>query len=235
MLTIKLRKSPFDLSTSHHAHQEIVKGVTTEFAGPNLGKVEIAHWYEYVLLLGVSGSSLRATRSSRLWRSSLYFLEILIDNTFARVKWQLDAPGAWIIAGTLGLSTSGYSITWMGVIHDLLSKVTLDHPLRRLSCNGCDIEVLACLTPCIDVERFGIINTGNPKHADILLSPGASTKQNREVVQKIYDQMPEPKVVVALGICANIRRDLPRVLQRHRRDRQGDPGGCLHARVRGTA
>ncbi len=70
------------------------------------------------------------------------------------------------------------------------------------SCNGCDIEVLACLTPLYDVERFGIINTGNPKHADILVVTGSVNEQNREVVRNIYDQMPQPKVVAALGICA---------------------------------
>jgi ech hydrogenase subunit C len=70
------------------------------------------------------------------------------------------------------------------------------------SCNGCDIEVLACLTPGFDVERFGIINTGNPKHADIFLVTGSVNEQNRDVVRNIYDQMPEPKVVMALGICA---------------------------------
>ncbi len=71
------------------------------------------------------------------------------------------------------------------------------------SCNGCDIEVLACLTPMYDVERFGIINTGNPKHADVFLVTGSVNEQNRHVVEQIYAQMPEPKVVVAVGICAN--------------------------------
>jgi ech hydrogenase subunit C len=70
------------------------------------------------------------------------------------------------------------------------------------SCNGCDIEVLACLTPIYDVERFGIINTGNPKHADMFLITGSINEQNREVVQNIYNQIPDPKVVVAIGICA---------------------------------
>ena len=70
------------------------------------------------------------------------------------------------------------------------------------SCNGCDIEVLACLTPVYDVERFGIINTGDPKQADIFLVTGAVNDQNKEVVKQLYDQMPEPKVVVAVGICA---------------------------------
>jgi ech hydrogenase subunit C len=70
------------------------------------------------------------------------------------------------------------------------------------SCNGCDIEVLACLTPLYDVERFGIINTGNPKHADIFLITGSINEQNKEVVQNIYNQMPDPKAVVAIGICA---------------------------------
>lgn len=70
------------------------------------------------------------------------------------------------------------------------------------SCNGCDIEVLACLTPMYDVERFGIINTGNPKHADIFLITGGINEQNKDVVKNIYDQMPNPKVVVAIGACA---------------------------------
>ena len=70
------------------------------------------------------------------------------------------------------------------------------------SCNGCDIEVLACLTPMYDVGRFGIINTGNPKHADIFLVTGSVNEQNKDVVKQIYEQMPEPKVVVAVGICA---------------------------------
>ncbi|MDD3180392.1 MAG: NADH-quinone oxidoreductase subunit B family protein [Opitutaceae bacterium] len=70
------------------------------------------------------------------------------------------------------------------------------------SCNGCDIEVLAALTPLYDVERFGIINTGNPKHADIFLVTGAVNEQNKMVVKNIYDQMPEPKAVIAVGICA---------------------------------
>ena len=69
------------------------------------------------------------------------------------------------------------------------------------SCNGCDIEVLACLTPMYDVERFGIINTGNPKHADVFLVTGSVNEQNKDVVKQIYEQMPEPKVVVAVGIC----------------------------------
>jgi ech hydrogenase subunit C len=70
------------------------------------------------------------------------------------------------------------------------------------SCNGCDIEVLASLTPMYDVERFGIINTGNPKHADIFVITGSVNEQNREVVRNLYEQMPNPKVVVAVGICA---------------------------------
>ena len=70
------------------------------------------------------------------------------------------------------------------------------------SCNGCDIEILACLTPLYDIERFGIINTGNPKHADVFLITGAINEQNETVVKNLYAQMPDPKVVVALGICA---------------------------------
>ncbi|HEX2959212.1 MAG TPA: NADH-quinone oxidoreductase subunit NuoB [Chitinispirillaceae bacterium] len=70
------------------------------------------------------------------------------------------------------------------------------------SCNGCDIEVLACLMPTFDVERLGIINAGNPKHADIFLVTGSVNEANKEIIQNIYNQMPDPKVVVAVGICA---------------------------------
>lgn len=70
------------------------------------------------------------------------------------------------------------------------------------SCNGCDMEVLACLTPVYDLERFGVINTGNPRHADILLLTGGINTQNKAIVEQIYGQMPNPKVVVAVGICA---------------------------------
>ena len=70
------------------------------------------------------------------------------------------------------------------------------------SCNGCDIEVLACLTPVYDVERFGVINTGDPMQADILLVTGGVNAQNAEVVKQLYEQMAEPKVVVAVGVCA---------------------------------
>lgn len=70
------------------------------------------------------------------------------------------------------------------------------------SCNGCDIEVLACTTPVYDVERFGVINTGNPMHADIFLVTGGINSQNASVVKQIYDQMPQPKVVIAVGTCA---------------------------------
>ena len=70
------------------------------------------------------------------------------------------------------------------------------------SCNGCDIEVLACLTPVYDAERFGIINTGDPMQADIFLITGGINKANQEVVRQLYNQMPRPKVVVAVGVCA---------------------------------
>ena len=71
------------------------------------------------------------------------------------------------------------------------------------SCNGCDIETLACLTPLYDVERLGVLNTGNPKHADIFLVTGAVNEQSQAVIRNIYHELPEPKVVVAVGICAS--------------------------------
>jgi len=69
-------------------------------------------------------------------------------------------------------------------------------------CNGCDIEVAAALTPRYDVERFGILLKGTPRHADVLTIAGSLTRQVRERLLRIYEQMPEPKFVVAVGACA---------------------------------
>lgn len=70
------------------------------------------------------------------------------------------------------------------------------------SCNGCDIEILACLTPKYDIERFGILNKGNPKHADVLIVTGAVSNKVRKRLKNLYDQTPDPKVVIAVGHCA---------------------------------
>jgi len=69
------------------------------------------------------------------------------------------------------------------------------------SCNGCDIEILSLLSPAYDLERFGVLNRGNPKQSDILLVTGPVTKRARERVVELYAQMPEPKVVVSVGSC----------------------------------
>jgi ech hydrogenase subunit B len=118
ILTIKLRKSPFDISTSEHAHQELVKGVTTEFAGRTLARYEIAHWYETVLFLGWTALFI-------IWGSPvgvvvalvavvvLYFLEIWIDNNFARVKWQVMLRYSWWAAFGLG----GANILYLYIIN----------------------------------------------------------------------------------------------------------------------
>ena len=83
------------------------------------------------------------------------------------------------------------------------------------SCNGCDIEILACLTPLYDVERFGIINVGNPKHADLLLVSGTVNHRNKIVLANLFAQMPDPKVVVAVGACGlsgGVFREAPNVV-----------------------
>ena len=69
------------------------------------------------------------------------------------------------------------------------------------SCNGCDIEILATLTPRYDLERFGVKLEGSPRHADILICTGPVTRQSRERLLRVYAQMPEPKFVVVVGAC----------------------------------
>ena len=116
VLTIKLRKSPFDLSMSHHAHHELVRGVTTEMSGPTLALVEIMHWCENVLFLGWVGlffvwgnpvSIVIAVVVALL----VYFLEIFIDNNFARVKWQFMFKSAWavsLVAGCVNIAVLAF-------------------------------------------------------------------------------------------------------------------------------
>lgn len=71
------------------------------------------------------------------------------------------------------------------------------------SCNGCDIEVVATLTPRYDIERFGMKLVGSPRHADALLVTGPVTKYMTERLKHIYDQMPDPKVVIVVGNCGS--------------------------------
>lgn len=93
----------------------------------------------------------------------------------------------------------------MGLLSNFIQKSRLKSPwLLHFdcgSCNGCDIETLACLTPMYDVERLGIIHVGNPKHADLLLVTGTVNHRNKKVLRNLYDQMPHPKLVVAIGAC----------------------------------
>ena len=70
------------------------------------------------------------------------------------------------------------------------------------ACNACDIEIVAALTPTYDIERFGALLKGTPRHADVLLCSGPVSKQIAPRLKRIYSQMPEPKFVVAIGTCA---------------------------------
>lgn len=75
--------------------------------------------------------------------------------------------------------------------------------LNSGSCNNCDIEIIEVLTSRFDVERFGIVLEGSPRHADVLLVTGIVTKQTASRLKRIYEQAPNPKVVVAIGECAS--------------------------------
>lgn len=113
ILAIKFRKSPFDLSTSHHAHQELVKGITTEFSGKTLALIEIAHWYEYVFILGLVYLFFAANPwvgvATALF---VFFLIIVIDNVTARVRWQWMLASAWILPLLLGSANIIFLMFW---------------------------------------------------------------------------------------------------------------------------
>lgn len=108
ILTIKMRKSPFDISTSHHAHQEVVKGLTTEMVGGLLGAVEIAEWYENVLLYGIvalfflNRISIVNIIVAVAVCFAVFFFEIIVDNVCARVKWKQLISLSWLFSLIFG-------------------------------------------------------------------------------------------------------------------------------------
>ena len=113
ILEIKFRKSPFDLSTSHHAHQELVKGITTEFSGKMLALIEVAHWYENVVLFAWVGLFF----AFNLWVGAaamilVFFFMVFVDNTFARLKWQLAIKSAWAVSLVLALANLVLLFFW---------------------------------------------------------------------------------------------------------------------------
>lgn len=104
---IKFRKSPFDLSTSHHAHQEMVKGLTTEMSGTTLAIMNIAEYYEMVLLLGIFclffiNSTWWSWIVAILICAVIFFMETLWDNISARVKWKTLLYSCWVVTLVAG-------------------------------------------------------------------------------------------------------------------------------------
>jgi NADH-quinone oxidoreductase B subunit len=95
---------------------------------------------------------------------------------------------------------------WQDAVERVKTWARLNSPwvihFNSGSCNGCDIEILATLTPRYDLERFGVKLVGSPRHADVLVATGPVTRQACERLQRIYAQMHEPKFVVAVGSCA---------------------------------
>ena len=103
-LTIKLRKSPFDLSTCHHAHQELVKGLLTDYSGPFLALTEVGHWFEVVLLLGLCTVFWATSWIGMLALLAVtYFLEVLVDNVTSRMNWRWMLSYVWGVGLTLSL------------------------------------------------------------------------------------------------------------------------------------
>ena len=110
VLTIKIKKSPFDFSTSHHGHQELIKGITTEFSGSQLALIELTHWYDLVILLGL----IALFFAQPLWVGILialgaYFLELVVDNICARMTWPWMIKATWLV----GVGTALLNLIWL--------------------------------------------------------------------------------------------------------------------------
>ncbi len=116
ILTIKLRKSPFDISTSHHAHQELVKGIMTEFSGPYYALILLTEWYEIVLLLGI----IALFWAKPLWAGILialgaFILELFIDNIAARMTAGWMVRFSWAVGLVLCVLNIAYLYLMKGV------------------------------------------------------------------------------------------------------------------------
>lgn len=116
ILTIKLRKSPFDISTSHHAHQELVKGIMTEYSGPYYALIQLTEWYEIVLLLGI----IALFWANPLWVGILialaaFILELFIDNIAARMTAGWMVRFSWAIGLVLCILNIAYLYLMKGV------------------------------------------------------------------------------------------------------------------------
>jgi NADH-quinone oxidoreductase B subunit len=97
-------------------------------------------------------------------------------------------------------------LSWNNAIENLKSWARINTPwavhFNSGSCNGCDIEILATLTPRYDLERFGVKLQGSPRHADVLICTGPVTRQARDRLLRVYEQMPDPKFVISVGSCS---------------------------------
>ncbi len=116
VLTIKMRKSPFDIATSHHAHQEIVKGITTEYSGPFLALYHLAEWYEIVLVLGI----IVLFWVNPIWIGILialaaFLLELVVDNITARMTARWMVRLSWSVGLILGILNIAYLYIMKGV------------------------------------------------------------------------------------------------------------------------
>jgi NADH-quinone oxidoreductase B subunit len=107
---------------------------------------------------------------------------------------------------TFKLEASPVCIPLNKAIDNLKSWARINSPwavhFNSGSCNGCDIEILATLTPRYDLERFGVKLQGSPRHADVLICTGPVTRQARDRLLRVYEQMPDPKFVISVGSCS---------------------------------
>jgi len=93
----------------------------------------------------------------------------------------------------------------MGIRESILTKSIYAFHVSSGSCNNCDIEIIDCLTPRFDLERFGIVLVGSIKHADVMLCTGSANRLCIPRIKKLYEMMPKPGFVVAWGTCGASR------------------------------
>ena len=178
ILIIKLRKSPFDISTSHHAHQEMVKGITTDISGQNLALTEITEWYDNVLMLGfVALFFITKNPVSYVWAVIacivVYFLETLIDNVFPRVKYMTMLVSAWVVTLVFTGARQGgrpgkFELAHGGTIFlDEIGEMSLD----------VQVKILRVL------QEKRILRVGGARYMDVDVRVIAAT--NRELLQAV--------------------------------------------------
>ncbi len=193
---------PFDMA---EAEQEIIAGALVEYSGPPLGIFKLTKW---MMLFAVPSFIVVIFMPSAnfilniLKYALVLVVIILIKNTNPRLRIDQAVKFFWIPCTILSFAAVILALNGTMNKIDILTKSINVFHAACSPCNNCDIEILDALTPRHDLERFGITLVGSIRHADAILVTGVPNMKTAKKIKNLYENMPAPKLVIAIGTCA---------------------------------